>query len=291
MKRPAETPRIGRQLHFLVRLGGNQHLALLNVTLLVAARKIGIEPLVERRMQGERAGKLRLGFHFCRVQDRLCFLGADFMHEEIAPADFAAVRLQHDGALGRQRLGPIPVILHHGAVHDQLVVQPDPRPCADLPDAELVPLAEGLVREDQRIAAGRTRGIVEKSAGAEVRFAGGVLGIEDLIPVPDLHLRRAAQVDAAIRFGDGLVFEAKLDVAEFRFRRGVRPGAVVDQLAVLDPPVLGEVGSLLLEVRLFLLSLELGGAVRVQPIPARQVLAVENRAKPGGRIRLFRMGG
>ena len=123
--------------------------------------------------------KLRLGFRFCRVQDRLGFLGADFMHEQIAPADFPAMRLQHDGALGRQRLGPIPEVLHHGAVHHQLLVQPDPRPCADLPDAELVPLAEGFVREDQRISAGRTRGVVEKAAGAEVRFAVGVLGIED----------------------------------------------------------------------------------------------------------------
>ena len=291
MKGSSETARSGCQLHLLVWLGGNQRLSLLNVTLVVAARKIGIEPMIKGRMQSECLGKLRFGFHFCRIQNCLCFLGADFMHEEIAPANFPAMRLQHDGTCGRQRLGSLPIILHHRAIHDRLVVQPNPSPCPDLSNAELIPVAERFVGEDQRIPAGRTGCIVEKSTGTEVRLAGGIFGIEDLMPVPDLHLRCAAQVNAAVRFRDGLVFKAQLDIAEFRFGRGVRSGAAVDQLAVLDSPMLGEVGPLLLEVRLFLLSVEPGAAVRVPSIPTRQVLAVENGSKASGRIRFFRGAG
>ncbi len=92
-----------------------------------------------------------------------------------------------------------------------------------------------------------------------MRFAVGLLGVEDLVPVPDLHLRRAAQIDAAVGLGDGLVFDEQLDVAELLVGRGVRSGAVVDQFTVLDGPVLRELRALLLEIRLLLLAGELGG--------------------------------
>ena len=62
VQRPAESPRVGRQLHLLVRLGRDQFLALLDVALLVAAGEVRVESLVERRVQGERLGKLRLRF-------------------------------------------------------------------------------------------------------------------------------------------------------------------------------------------------------------------------------------
>ena len=165
-------------------------------------------------------------------------LGGDLAHEQVPPADFTAVRLQHDRALGRQRLRAVPVVLHHGAVHDELVVQPHPGTVADLANTELVPFAEGLVRQHQRIAAGRVGAVVEQSARSQVWPARRVLLVEDLSRVPDLYLRSAPQIDATVGRRHGLVLDQKLDVAELFVRRGIGPLAVVHQFAVLDRPVL-----------------------------------------------------
>ena len=86
------------------------------------------------------------------------------MDEEIPPADFAAVSLQHDGAFGRERLGAVPEVLHDGVIDDELVIQPHPGAGADLANAEAVPLAEVLVGDDGGIAAGGVRGVVEETA-------------------------------------------------------------------------------------------------------------------------------
>ena len=116
-----------------------------------------------------------------------------------------------------------------------------------------------------------------------MRFAGrDFSGRTTWLPVPDLHLRRAAQVDAAVGLRHGLVFDAQFDVAELLVRRRVRAGAVVDQFAILDPPVLRKLGPLLGEVGLLLLACELGSVVRIQSIPAGEIPAVEMARKPSG---------
>ena len=65
-----------------------------------------------------------------------------------------------------------------------------------------------------------------------------MLALPRLGVVPDLNLRRAAQVDAAVALGTDLVVDQQLDVAVVLVGGEVGALAVVDDLAVLDPPVL-----------------------------------------------------
>jgi hypothetical protein len=65
-----------------------------------------------------------------------------------------------------------------------------------LDDAERVPFAERLVGDVERIASGGAGRVIEKTSRTEVRFAVGLLRVEDLIEVPDLDLGIAAEVDA-----------------------------------------------------------------------------------------------
>jgi hypothetical protein len=100
-----------------------------------------------------------------------------------------------------------------------------------------------------------------------------------LADVPDLHLRIAPQVDAAVSLGHGFVFDHQFDVAEFFFRCGVGPGADIHEFAILDPPMLREFGPLLLEIGRPLFALELGPIVRIPAIPPGKILAIEDGAE------------
>ena len=105
----------------------------------------------------------------------------------------------------------VPEVLQAGVIDDELVVEVDGDALADHEDAEAVPLAERLVGQDERVLAGRAGAVVPQAAGAlvgaEVPLA-AFLGV-----VPDLHLRRGPQVDAAVGLGHGLVVDQQLDVA------------------------------------------------------------------------------
>ena len=179
----------------------------------------------------------------------------------------------------------IPEVLHRGVVDDELAVQVDGRPRADLEDAEAVPLAERLVGQDERVAAGGLGAVVEQAAGALV---GPAIPLAPLLGrVPDLHLRRAPEVDAAVGLGDGLVVDQQLDVAVFLVGGQVGALAVVDQLAVLDAPVLLGVLGPLGELLRPLLVAHGGELARVEvghAVPAVEVLAVEQggEARRGG---------
>ena len=121
-----------------------------------------------------------------------------------------------------------------------------------------------------------------------MRAACRILRIEDLVLVPDLHLRHSAQVNAAVRFRDRLVFDQEFHVAERLIGVGVGAVAVIDQFALLDPPVLGKFVAHFLQCRFALLACELCDGVGVQSMPASEILAVEQRAKAFGR---FNVGG
>ena len=172
------------------------------------------------------------------------------------------MRLQLDRArLGQRRLA-VPEVFHPRAVHRQRAVEPDPGPLARLDDTQAVPFAEGLIGVLQRVLAGRARRVVPEGAralvGALLPLAAG-LGC-----VPDLHLRRAAQIDAAVGLGDGAVFDTHLDVAVVAVGRGKGTVAVVDQLAVVDGPVLREldgVGGTLPGTLSALIAASLAGSI------------------------------
>ena len=191
--------------------------------------------------------------------------------------------LEHDRTFRGERLGAFPVVFHLRVVDDQAAVEPDRGDIALLDDAEGVPFAEGLVGGHEGVATGGAGRIVEKPSGAQVGSAVRLLRVEDLIEVPDLHLRRAAEVDARIGFRDRLIFEAELDVAEGLVRRRVGSRAGVDQLAILHAPVLRKIRALLGEVGRFLFAGQLEALVRIMAVPPREVLAVEQGAEAFGR--------
>src|SRR5690606_29759235 len=62
-------------------------------------------------------------FLVTRGEPRHRFLRADLADPDVAPPDLAAVRLELDRSRARQRLRPIPEVLHPGAVDGELVVQ------------------------------------------------------------------------------------------------------------------------------------------------------------------------
>ena len=260
----------------------------------------------------EEQGRRLVGFGFPEMQDLLemravgdvvcgrireqriggekfpAFLRPDLAHEEMAPADFAPVGLQHDRTLLGQRFAPVPIVLHHRAFDHGPGIEPDPGAGADLDDAQGIPLAEGLVGDHHRIAPEGLGRVVEKSAGALVRFAIGLRGIENLVDVPDLDLRRAAQIDPAVGVRHGLVFDEQFDVAEFLVGRGIRSRAVVHQFAVLHGPVLRKLGALLLEIGFPLLALQLADRMGIQAIPPGEVLAIEDGPEALWRFRIGR---
>ena len=55
--------------------------------------------------------------------------------------------------------------------------------------------------------------------------------------IPDLHLGAATEIDAAVRFGDGFVFEQKFEIAVVFLRGEVEAFAVVDEDAIFHRPV------------------------------------------------------
>ncbi len=183
--------------------------------------------------------------------------------------------LELDEPARRQGERAVPVVLHDRVVDDELVVEVDRGPGADLADLQAIPLAERHVGQDEWVLAGRAGAVVPEAARALVR-AELLLGL--LGRVPDLDLRRRAEVDAAVGLRDGLVVDPELDVAVFLVGRQVGAMAVVDELAVLDRPVLlrivGPLGGLLLAIFLA----QLGEVVRAEvghAVPAGEGLAVE----------------
>ena len=160
-------------------------------------------------------------------EDPVGLVGPDFAHEQVAPANFPAMGLELDRALEGHRSLAVVVILEQGMVHHELAIEPDADARADHEDADLVPLAERLVGQDQRVFTGSAGAVVPEAAGALVGAQGELrlLGV-----IPDLDLGAAPQVNARIGLGDRLVLKEQLEVAVILLRGGVGALAVVDQL-------------------------------------------------------------
>ena len=217
-----------------------------------------------------------------RGQDAVGFVAADLTDGDIAPAYGRAVGLQADRAAGGQGRLTVVVVLHDRVVHGLLAVEPDAHARAGHDDPQGVPFAGGLVGQHERVLAGVALGVVPERAGAQL---GAVLVGLLIRGVPDLDLGRAAQVDARVALGGHVVFQDELEVAVFLVRRGVGAGAWVEDLAVLDGPVLGELLAHLGESRVALLAGQLGHRMRVVAVPAGKVLSVEQRGEAFGNAR------
>ena len=146
--------------------------------------------------------------------------------------------LKLDRAAGRDRQRAIPVVLEDGVIDDELVVQVDGGACTDLNDPERVPLADRLVGPHERVFAVAPGAVVPQAARA---FVGLHAGITWVGKVPDLNLRRAAEINAAVSLGTDLEVDQELDVAVVFIGGEIDSLAVVDDHAVLDPPVFFQV--------------------------------------------------
>ena len=210
----------------------------------------------------------------------------DLAEEQIPPADLAAVGLKLNRAAAKERFVPLPEVLQPRAIDDQAVIQVDRDPLADDLDAERVPFAERLVGANQRIASRSATGVVEQTARAEIGAAiplSARLGV-----IPDLHLRSRPEIDAAIGERHSLVLDVEFKIAEHLVGRQVGAVPIVDQLAILDTPVLlGVLGvggeflfPFLRRQGLQLVRIEVPHAV-----PTGQILVVEQSTESGRRIR------
>ncbi len=184
--------------------------------------------------------------------------------------------LQLDRSAGQEGPAAVPEIFHGGVVHDQLVVQPDAGPRPHLPDSQLIPLAERLVGQHQRIFAGRPPAVVPQPPGP-------LVGAELPLParlgeIPNLHLRGRSQIDATVGQGHGLVLQPQLDIAVIGVGGQVGTLAVVDQFAIFYSPVLlslGPVRGPLLPPRRVRHRRQLAGIDVPLAVPAAEVLPVE----------------
>jgi len=146
------------------------------------------------------------------------------------------------------RLLALPVVLQRHVVHDENVVQIDGDALADHEDAERVPLAGRAVGDVERLA--RVLLVVPQTAGA-------------FRAVPDLHLRAAAEVDAAVALGLDLPVDEEVEVCVVAAGAEAVALAVEDERAVGDGPVGAHAG-----VGLFL---RLGQLVGLHARAARRV--------------------
>src|SRR5271157_2373399 len=157
----------------------------------------------------------------------------------------------------------------------ELAVEVDRGPRPGLDDPEGVPLADRVARQGQGVLAGVPGAVVPESARALVGTEVGIAGFGE---IPDLDLRCAAEINAAVALGADLEIDEELDVAVILVGGQVDALAVVDDLAVFDTPMLLQVLRIPGKLLGLLVATEgselprIGGLLTV---PAGQVLTVE----------------
>ncbi len=226
----------------------------------------------------EQAGET---FFVTVLQQQVRFLRRDFSYEQIAPTNLTAVRLQLDRSGGHEWPLGVPIVFQHRIVDHQFAIQVNGRARADLTDEEPIPFAKRLVGQYQRILTWVVGRIVPKPTGS---FVGADRELFLLGVIPDLHLRRTAQIDAAVSLRYGLVFDNQLDVAVIFLGGQKRAEPIIDQFTVFDTPVLEGV----LGVGRFLFGAILRAhcsqhirAFGLHAIPTGEVLAIKEGRESG----------
>ncbi len=191
----------------------------------------------------------------------------DLPDEDVAEPERVAVGLQLDLARRVDRLVPLPVVLEDRVVDDPLVVEIDGDAIADHETRNAFHSPTGRSALLQGLA--RPLLVVEETARADrVRFG-----------VPDLHLRRAAEVEAAVSALLDLPVGEKLEVGVVARRAEALALPVEGESAVLDLPVGPHplVGRGLGLGQLLRGHLRAGGRVGDEAFPAVEGAAVEER--------------
>ena len=177
-------------------------------------------------------------------QDLVGFVGGDLADRDVPPVDLVVVGLELDRAAGRDRQRAVPVVLEDAWSTMSLSFKIDRGARADLDDPERVPLADRIV--------GRTRGSLPGAPGLLFQrppepLSAPMRSVSRLGEIPDLDLRGAAEVNAAISLRTDLEVDQQLDVAVVFVGGEIDPLAVVDDHAVFYSPmflhVLGALGE------------------------------------------------
>ena len=210
---------------------------------------------------------------------------AEVTDEHVADVHRGAMRLNLDRPPGRQRLALLEVVGQRLASDHHAVVEHHGHAVALHRHPRRVPLADRAVGHHERPLARRLGRIVPEPARAlltavfEVAFAGRV---------PDLHLRVAAKVDAAVGTrGRQHPLDEQFEIAVVAVGGEKHSFAVAHDHAVLDLPVSGHVGVPIglplgpfLRRSLGLLSrIEMGTTP-----PACEIAAVEQRREARSRL-------
>lgn len=249
------------------------------------------------------------------------FIGADFADEDVAPADFAAVGLELDGAFGVDGVGD-PTgrwgfgfggfgiffavgevagffvgeeVFEDGVFHDDFAVEGDGDAFTDHFDVEGVPLADGFVDELEGVFAFGVF-VVPEAAGAEGLAEGDGFFVF-FGEVPDLNLGDAAEVDAAVAEREHFVVDPEFEVAVVFVGGEVEAFAVVDEFVIFDFPVGVEMVAFVVAFGveeaafdgfLFVGGFvfgghvpEVGGVLGAPAVPTGEVFAVEERSEAG----------
>ena len=191
----------------------------------------------------------------------------DLPDEEVPEPERVAVGLQLDLPGRVDRLVPLPVVLEDRVVHDPLVVEVDGDPLADHEDPERVPLPHRAIGLLEGLA-GPLLVVVEAARSRRVRLG-----------VPDLHLRRAAEIEAAVSALLDLPVGEELEVAVVAGGAEALALPVEGEHAVDDPPVgaHGLVGRRLGARQLLRRHLRPRRRIGHEALPAVERAAVEER--------------
>lgn len=198
-----------------------------------------------------------------------------FVDVEVAESGFGAVRLQFDLFDREDRLAAVPEVFEDHVVDYLLAVQQYGDAVAYHLDVECIPSSQLIVGHFGRLA--RIDLVVVESAGTD--FGAHVTARR----IPDLHLRRTAQVNARIglaTFGIEFPIDVHFEIAVLFFGADVVESVSdVFHQSVVHYPVLAHrfvCGGLFLgQFRRF--HLGAGDRVFDKPFPPGQVFAVEHR--------------
>ena len=211
-----------------------------------------------------------------------------------APTDFAPSLGNRIGPFAGSGQAAVPEVLHHGAVHDELVVQPDPGAVANLGDMNWFHSPNGragcstlrgsrpncarrVIEHRQKPRYGLRVGLFGRRPDSSPRSAPGACRADRC---------RCRPCDSLILINNSMSPNSSSVVAY-----GPCPRQA-DQLVAPDGPAPRKICTLPREVRASFFRLrQLRSVVRawVQAMPAREIAAIKNCAEPRGGFGLLGM--
>ena len=193
------------------------------------------------------------------------------------------MRLQFNRSGTEQGGFTIPEVFHDCGIYNQFAIESNSGSSANLGNVKLIPFPKRMISENKWISQ-ELLDYCSESAAAEVRIETELIGFR---VVPDLHLRRAFEVDPAIGSRDSFVLQHQLIVGVIFVGDEVSALAVVDEFSVLDGPMFFCICHPLIHLGLSCILLhgcKLDRAEVWTSMPAIHGLAIEDRLETSGWI-------